>query len=105
MKIGNRPPARRWICALVLLGLIPSLTMACAPQVIELRGGPTDCAWTQAIYMSEDSIHALADAEIALRNAGQHERAFRLRLDRKAIGDHNRLYERNCSATPPKAPL
>jgi len=66
--------------------------------VIELRGGPTDCAWSQAIYLGEDSIDALADAEIALRNAGQHERAFRVRLDRKAIGDHNKLYERNCGA-------
>lgn len=96
MSVCRKPHARRWICAVVPLALMLSLMTACAPQVIELRGGPTDCAWSQAIYLGEDSIHALADAEIALRNAGQHERAFRVRLDRKSIGDHNRLFERNC---------
>lgn len=98
MSDCKKPRARRWTCALVLPALTLSLTTSCAPQVIELRGGPTDCAWSQAIYLGEDAIHALSDAESALKNAGQHERAFRVRLDRKAIGDHNRLYERNCGA-------
>jgi len=37
---------------------------------------------------------------MALRNAGKHEQAFRVRMDRKAIGDHNKLFERNCGAKP-----
>jgi hypothetical protein len=91
---------RRWTFALALPVLMLISMTGCAPQVIELRGGPTDCAWSQGIYLGEDSIHALSDQEVALRNAGQHERAFRLRLDRKAIGDHNKLFERNCGAKP-----
>lgn len=74
-----------------------SLTTACAPQVIELRGGPTDCAWVQGIYLGEETIAALSDRERALKEAGRHEQAFRMRLDRKAIGDHNKLFERNCA--------
>ena len=98
----NRRGWRR-IFAAVLGGTTLSLTISCAPQVIEVRGGPTDCAWAQAIYLGEDSIDALADKERALKSAGRHEQAFRIRLDRKAIGDHNRLYERNCTAMPAKA--
>jgi len=98
MSDCKKPRARRWICAAFPPALILSLTTSCAPQVIELRGGPTDCAWAQAIYLGEDSIAALSDAESALKNAGRHEQAFRVRLDRKSIGDHNRLYERNCGA-------
>jgi hypothetical protein len=90
---------RRRIFALVLLAAMPSLTISCAPQVIEVKGGPTDCAWAQAIYLGEESIDALSAKENALNKAGRHEQAFRVRLDRKAIGDHNRLFERNCTTS------
>ena len=100
MSDWRKPHARRWTFALALPALMLILTTGCAPQVIELRGGPTDCAWAQSIYLGEDSIHALSDAEMALRNAGKHEQAFRVRMDRKAIGDHNKLFERNCGAKP-----
>lgn len=69
---------------------------ACAPRPIGIRSGPADCAWVQALYLGEDSIAALADAEAVLRQAGAYERAFRVRADRKAIGDHNALFERWC---------
>ncbi|MDF3075610.1 MAG: hypothetical protein K0S54_3277 [Alphaproteobacteria bacterium] len=104
IDLRNRRGRRR-IFAAVLPAAMLSLTTSCAPQAIEVKGGPTDCAWAQPIHLGEDSIDALSDKEQALKNAGRHEQAFRVRLDRKAIGDHNRLYERNCTATPPKAPL
>jgi hypothetical protein len=94
------PRGRRWTFARVLPALMLISMTGCAPQVIEVRGGPTDCAWAQSIYFGEDSIDALADKEHALRGAGRHEQAFRVRLDRKAIGDHNKLFERNCGAKP-----
>jgi len=88
----------QWSCVAALLAATASLTISCAPQPIEIKSGPTDCAWVQAIYLGEDSIAALAERESALKITGEYERAFRLRLDRKAIGDHNRLFERNCAA-------
>lgn len=91
---------RRPIFALSLPALMLSLMTACAPQVIEVRGGPTDCAWAQGIYFGEDSIAALSEREKALNAQGEHSRALRVRLDRKAVGDHNMIFERICGAKP-----
>lgn len=92
----NRP-ARRPIFGPALLAATTLLMTGCAPQVIEVRSAATDCAWAQGLYLSEDSIAALRERQEVLIGAGQTDRAFNVRADRKAIGDHNALFERNCT--------
>lgn len=100
MTDSRNKAGRRWTFALALPALMLISTTGCAPQVIEVRAGPTDCAWAQGIYLGEDSIAALSDREKALHRDGKHSEATRVRLDRKAIGDHNFLFERICGAKP-----
>lgn len=73
-------------------------TISCAPRPIVVGSGATDCAWAQTIYLGEDAIAALRQREHELRDGGDYIRASRLRVDRKAIADHNRLVEINCAA-------
>ena len=98
-KTSNRraPPQRfaRVLCLLML-----SWTTSCAPPAIEVRSRSNDCAWAAPLYLGEDAIAALADRERELSASGEYERAVRLRLDRKSIGDNNRLFEDNCGAKP-----
>lgn len=96
MTDSHNRHARRWTFAPALLALTLISMTGCAPPVIEVRSGPTDCAWVQGIYFGEDSIAALSDREKALNAQGEYSRALRVRLDRKAVGDHNLIFERVC---------